>query len=107
VTGNNNATPIDLEGNGISNPTYDPSLLQFVYGGTGTIKIAGNGASAAVVYAPNATADFKGNATFYGSVIANQLLDVGNGAIYYDLKLRKKLFTIGNYVLNAFTWNKY
>ena len=107
VAGNNNATPIDLEGNGISNPTYDPSLLQFLYAGNGTIKIAGNGASAAVLYAPNATADLKGNGTFYGSVIANQLLDVGNGAIYYDMKLKKKLFTVGNYVLNSFTWNKY
>lgn len=107
VAGNNNATPIDLEGNGVSNPTYDASMLQFVYAGTGSMKIAGNGASAAVVYAPNATADFKGNGTFYGSVIANQLLDVGNGAIYYDMKLQKKLFTVGNYVLNAFTWNKY
>lgn len=107
VAGNNNATPIDIEGNGISNPTYDPSMLQFLYAGNGTIKIAGNGASAAVLYAPNATADFKGNGTFYGSVIANSLLDVGNGAIYYDMKLKKKLFTVGNYVLNSFTWNKY
>ena len=107
VAGNNNATPIDLEGNGISNPTYDPSMIQFLYAGNGTMKIAGNGASAAVVYAPNAAADFKGNGTFYGSVIANSLLDVGNGAIYYDMKLKKKLFTVGNYVLNSFTWNKF
>ena len=87
-------------------------MLQIVCCASGTpanptIQIAGNGASAAVVYAPNATVDLKGNATFYGSVIASQLLDVGNGAIYYDMKLRKKLFTVGNYVLNAFTWNKY
>ena len=107
VTGNNNTTPIDLEGNGISNPTYNPADLQFVYAGTGTIKIAGNGASAAVVYAPNATADFKGNASFYGSVIASQLTDVGNGAIHYDMRLKKALFTLGNYILNSFTWNKY
>ena len=107
VTGNGNATPIDLEGKGIANPTYDPSILQFMYGGAGQIKIAGNGSSAAVVYAPNATASFKGNGTFYGSVIASQLTDVGNGAVYYDMKLRKKLFTIGNYVLNSFTWDKY
>ena len=107
VAGNNNATPIDLEGNGISNPTYNPGDLQILYAGTGTVKIAGNGASAAVVYAPNSTADFKGNAAFYGSVIANQLLAVGNGAIHYDMKLKKEMFTIGNYVLNSFTWNKY
>lgn len=107
VTGNNNATPVDIEGNAINNPTYDPSLCQIVYAGTGTIKIAGNGASAAVIYAPNATADFKGNGGFYGSVIANQLADVGNGAIHYDLRLKKRLFTVGNYVLQSFTWNKY
>ena len=104
---NNNPAPITITGNAISNPTYDPSMLQITYAGTGTITIAGNGASAAVVYAPNAIADFKGNAGFYGSVIANQLTDVGNGAIYYDMKLKKKLFTVGNYVLNSFTWNKF
>ena len=107
VAGNNNTTPITITGNAINNPTYDPSMLQITYSGTGTITIAGNGASAAVVYAPNATADMKGNATFYGSIIANQLTDVGNGAIYYDMKLKKKLFTVGDYVLNSFTWNKY
>lgn len=107
VTGNNNTTPIDLEGNGISNPTLNPADFQILYAGTGTIKIAGNGASAAVVYAPNATADFKGNGQFYGSVIANQLTDVGNGAIHYDLHLKKALFTVGKFVLNSFTWDKY
>lgn len=107
VAGNNNTTPIDLEGNGISNPTYNPGDLQILYAGTGTIKIAGNGASAAVVYAPNSTADFKGNSSFYGSVIANQLTDVGNGALHYDMKLKKEMFTIGDYMLNSFTWNKY
>ncbi|HKW32179.1 MAG TPA: PilX N-terminal domain-containing pilus assembly protein [Candidatus Acidoferrum sp.] len=117
VAGQNTVTPITITGNGISNPTYDPSTFQILccYQPPApappppqpTIKIAGNGASAAVVYAPNSIVDMKGNGTFYGSIIANQLADVGNGAIYYDMKLKKKLFTIGNYVLNAFTWNKY
>jgi len=107
VTGNSQAMPIDLSGQGIANPTLDPSLLQFVYAGTGTINIVGNGASAAVVYAPNATADFKGNAAFYGSVIAAHLKDVGNGAIHYDMHLKKKLYTVGNPTLNSFTWSKF
>jgi Tfp pilus assembly protein PilX len=118
VSNQNNAnTPITITGNAIDNPTYDPSMLQILccyqppppapLPPQPTIKIAGNGASAAVVYAPNSTVDLKGNGTFYGSIIANQLLDVGNGAVYYDMKLKKKLFTVGNYVLNAFTWNKY
>jgi len=107
VAGNNNTTPIDIEGNAIDNPTYDPSMFQMVYAGTGTIKIAGNGASAAVVYAPNATVDFKGNGQFFGAVIASQIADVGNGSIHYDMKLKKRMFTVGNYVLQSFTWNKY
>ena len=107
VTGNNQATPINLSGQGISNPTLDPSLLDFNYAGTGTINIVGNGSSASVIYAPNATADFKGNASFYGSVIAAQLKDVGNGAIHYDLKLKKKLYTVGTPTLNTFTWSKF
>ncbi len=107
VTGNNQATPIDLSGQGLSNPTLDPSLMQFIYAGTGQINISGNGASAAVVYAPNATASFKGNGQFYGSVIAGKLTDVGNGAIHYDLKLKKKLYTVGNTTLNSFTWSRF
>jgi hypothetical protein len=107
VTGNNQATPISVAGNGFSNPTYDPSYLQLNYAGTGTIKIAGNGASAAVVYAPEATVDFKGNGAFYGSVVGAQVTDVGNGAIHYDRKLQRKLFTVGNYMLSTFTWAKY
>lgn len=117
VAGQNTTTPITITGNGISNPTYDPSMFQILCcyqppapappPPTPNINIAGNGASAAVVYAPNSIVDMKGNGTFYGSIIGNQLLDVGNGSIYYDMRLQKKLFTVGNYVLNAFTWNKY
>ncbi len=107
VTGNNQATPIDLSGQGLSNPTLDPSLMQFIYAGTGQINIVGLGTSAAVVYAPNATASFKGNADFYGSVIAAKLTDVGNGKIHYDLRLKKKLYTVGNTTLNSFTWSRF
>lgn len=107
VTGSGNSNPINLSGNGISNPTYDSTMLQFSYAGTGQINIVGNGASAAVVYAPNATASFKGNGAFYGAVIANNVTDVGNGAIHYDRKLQRKLFTVGNYMLSSFTWSRF
>jgi hypothetical protein len=72
-----------------------------------TLKIAGYGASATVVYAPLATIDFKGNGAFYGSVVGAQVTDVGNGAIHYDRKLKRKLFTVGNYMLDTFTWATY
>ncbi len=107
VSGTNQAIPIAITGNGFVNPTFDPSNLQINYAGTGTIKVAGNGASAAVIYAPESIVDFKGNGAFYGSVVASTLLDVGNGAIHYDRKLQRKLFTVGNYMLSTFTWAKY
>jgi hypothetical protein len=112
VVSDGTSTPITIAGNGIGNPTYDPSMFQILCCGptapsNPTIKIAGNGASAAAIYAPNATASFKGNGQFFGSVIANQLTDVGNGAIHYDLNLQKKMFTVGQYTLQSFTWNKF
>lgn len=112
VVSNGTSTPIAIAGQGISNPTYDPSIFQILCCGPGapsnpTIQIAGKGASAATVYAPNTTVDFSGNAQFFGSVIANQLTDVGNGQIHYDLNLQKKMFTVGQYTLQSFTWNKY
>jgi Tfp pilus assembly protein PilX len=107
VAGIGQSTPINLVGQGFSNPTLDPSIVQITYAGMGLVKIAGNGASAACVYAPNATASFAGNASFYGSVIANTLTDVGNGAIHYDLRLKRKLYTVGTPTLNSFTWSKF
>src|SRR5262249_46687967 len=55
VAGVSNSTPIDLTGNGLENPTLNPANLQLNYAGTGTVKIAGNSDTAAVVYAPNAS----------------------------------------------------
>lgn len=112
IVSNGTSTPIAIAGQGISNPTYDPSIFQILCCGPGapanpTIQIAGKGSSAATVYAPNAIVDFSGNAQFFGSAIANKLTDVGNGAIHYDLNLQKKMFTVGQYTLQSFTWNKY
>src|SRR5258708_12974074 len=53
VTGNNQSSPINLSGNGISTPTLDPSLMQFIYAGTGTITIVANSPSAPLFYTPN------------------------------------------------------
>ena len=39
VAGQGQTTPIDLSGGGVSNPSLDPTQLQFVYGGSGNIKI--------------------------------------------------------------------
>jgi len=107
VAGVGQTTPIDLAGGAVSNPSYDPSKLQFLYGGAGTIKLTGNSATAALVMAPNAAAELNGTGDFYGALIANTVSGGGNSAIHYDRNLQKLAVTQGNPVLHQFTWSSY
>jgi hypothetical protein len=98
---------ISLTGNGISNTTYNPNNLQFVYGGTKNIKMAGGAEAAALLYAPNATASFSGGADFYGAVIVGQLTATGGASIHYDRNLANTSFTAGNPMMSSFTWRSF
>jgi PilX N-terminal len=109
VVGNGQSTPLDIGGNGISNGTFNSTLLQIQYAGTGTINLHGNGSSTAVLYAPNAAIDFTGNANWYGSVIGKTINSDGNASvsIHYDRALQKNLMTVGNWTMDTFTWSKF
>jgi Tfp pilus assembly protein PilX len=107
VVGSGSATPIDLTGGAISNPSFKPSDLQFVYGGSGHIKMAGGAASAALVYAPNADTALSGNSDFYGSIITGVLSATGGVAIHYDRALEQMALTPGNAVMSEFTWKAF
>ena len=109
VVGNGQATPLDIGGNGISNSTFNSTLLQIQYAGTGAINLHGNGSSSAVLYAPNAGITFSGNANWYGSVIGQTIQSNGNAkvSIHYDRALQQNLMTVGNWTLDTFTWSKY
>ena len=107
VTGNGQSTPIDLTGNGAQNPTLNPANLQINYAGTGTIKIAGNSQSAAVVYAPNASVTLTGGSDFYGAILGQMVTDAGGTAIHYDLNLSKNSFVVSNFMLDSFNWSKF
>jgi hypothetical protein len=107
VAGVGTATPIDLGGGIISNPTYNPSNMQFIYGGTGTISLTGNAATAATVLAPNAAAQLNGTGDFYGALIAKTVSGGGNSAIHYDRNLMKQKITQGNAILHQFSWSSY
>jgi hypothetical protein len=109
VVGNGQATPLDIGGNGFSNPTFNSTLLQIQYAGTGAINLHGNGSSSAVLYAPNAPITFSGNANWYGSVIGQTLQSNGGASvsIHYDRALQQNLATVGNWTLDTFTWSKY
>jgi hypothetical protein len=109
VVGNGQSTPLNIGGNGISNNTFNSTLLQIQYAGTGAINLHGNGNSTAVLYAPNAGITFSGNANWYGSVIGNTIQSNGNAqvSIHYDRALQNNLMTVGNWTLDSFTWSKF
>jgi hypothetical protein len=108
IVGSGGGTVMDIGGNGIANGTFNSSLMQFQYSGTGGINLHGNGSSAAVIFAPNAPVTLSGNGTIYGSVIGASILGNGNPVtIHYDRALAANLMTVGNWTLDTFTWSKY
>jgi len=35
------------------------------------------------------------------------MTDVGGAAVHYDRRLQKEYLTLGNWMMNSFTWKKY
>jgi Tfp pilus assembly protein PilX len=101
-------TPIDTTGGTVSNPSLISGNFQVLYAGTGTVKLSGGSQTAmGLAYAPNATINISGGAPWYGALIGNTVKDTGGAAIYYDRALDNSAFTIGNWMLDSFTWRKY
>jgi Tfp pilus assembly protein PilX len=98
---------IDLTGSSLSNPSLVPADFQILYGGTSQVKINGGSQAAALIYAPNASFKLNGGGSLYGSVIANQVTDLGGGSIHYDRNLKVGFYQLGNYMLSSFNWQKY
>jgi Tfp pilus assembly protein PilX len=105
--GLDNGDVISITGNGVSNASFNPSNLQFVYGGTGNVKMAGGADTAALLYAPNATGSFSGGSDFYGAVIVKQLTATGGASIHYDTNLQNTAMTAGNPMMSSFSWKSY
>jgi Tfp pilus assembly protein PilX len=101
------AGTIDLTGGSTLNPSLVPANFQVLYGGTNQVKVNGGAQNAMLIYAPNASFKLNGGADLYGAVIANQIADLGGGAIHYDRKLQKQFYSLGNYMLSSFNWQKY
>ena len=82
---------MDIGGNGMVNKTNIPS--KFVVFGTNkvdkakTIKLHGNGAIHASIYAPNAVLEMKGGGNsgeFMGAAVASSIKMTGNSNFHYD-----------------------
>lgn len=108
VAGQGASTPIDLSGGGVSNPSLDPTKLQFIYGGTGEVKITGGSDTAALVYAPNATAALTGSSTnYYGAIVTGRVTATGGFNLNYDRRLRTSVMTAGNPTMTSFSWRTF
>ena len=100
-------TVVDFTGGSMSNASFDPSKLQILYAGTGTVKMVGGSQASAIVYAPNAAVTMSGGTDFYGSVLAKTFTATSQLSIHYDRSLASKLFRLGNTVMSSFSWQKY
>lgn len=114
--GSDIATPIDFVGGTFASPDlgacgncsiYDAKILEFMYGGTGTIRMTGNSGAAATFYAPKAAAVFSGTADLYGAIIADTVSAVGTFKIHYDDTLGNGGWTKSTPMMTAFSWKKY
>ncbi len=109
IAGTGQTTPFSLTGGGMINsasPPYNPTTLQILYGGTGTIKLSGGASAIGLMYAPNASYSITGGANWYGSLIGASLTDMGGSAIHYDRHLQVEDYVPGDWMLESFTWKK-
>lgn len=107
VEGAGQATVLDFTGGTVSNGTFIPSNFQIQYAAAGSMNLNGGTSSAAMVYAPAASLSLSGGANFYGSLLGATVTVTGGTRIHYDRQLSQTYFTVGNYMLNAFSWKKY
>jgi Tfp pilus assembly protein PilX len=107
IAGQGTTTPINLTGGVVSNPSYDASRLQFIYGGTGSVYVAGGTATSAIVYAPQADLTVTGNGDFYGAIVGGTVDVPGSSKLHYDTNLANSAVTAGNPVMSSFTWRTF
>jgi Tfp pilus assembly protein PilX len=107
VVGDGDATPINLAGGDVSNPSFDPSNLQFIYGGTDLVRVRGSSTTSAMIYAPNADTALSGNSDFYGAIVTRTLSATGGVGIHYDRRLQNTMLTTGNTTMSRFSWKAF
>ena len=99
---------LTLTGNSVQNPSLVPTNFQILYAGVGSLNLKGNSNAAGLIFAPNAAFAFNGNnSAWYGAVIGKTMSDMGGVNIHYDRHLTKSAYTVGNWMLDSFTWKKY
>ncbi|HEV2279211.1 MAG TPA: choice-of-anchor D domain-containing protein [Acidobacteriaceae bacterium] len=81
-------TPVlDFTGGGMENPGGIPGNLQFTYGGSQGLNLAGGANAYAAVYAPNAPVNLNAGTDFFGSITGSTVTSSGGTSIHYDTNL--------------------
>lgn len=93
--------PVTIAGNGITDDTYSNDF-QINYGGSGTVKIAGNGDVTAILNSPNAAIVQQGNGNWYGAILGNTVSIGGNAFFHYDRQAALAPNNSGYYSLIAY-----
>ncbi len=84
-----------------------PANMQFVYGGTNTVRLGGM-PFAAAIYAPQAGYFTPGAPVgLYGSVIASKFTDQSGSPWHYDNALGATGMKVGGYKSLGFSWTKF
>ncbi|MBN2243502.1 MAG: pilus assembly PilX N-terminal domain-containing protein [Acidobacteria bacterium] len=76
---------LDLSGQGVINPTGNPTELTIYYDGTSEAKFVGGSEAYMEVYAPEAPITLAGNADFFGSFIGRTLALTGTPEVHFSL----------------------
>jgi len=116
--GKDQATPINLTGGSISNPSFKPENFQLIYApdaadlaaikaGTLTrdVKVTGGSETSLLLYAPRADGTVAGGTDIFGALVVNKLKDMGTTAIHYDRNLQRAAMTSGNPTMTSFSWS--
>jgi Tfp pilus assembly protein PilX len=107
IAGTGVGTALSLSGGALDNSGGVPANLQFVYGGSDAIALAGGTGSYAVVYAPNAPVTMSNGADWYGAIVGSTINNSGGTAVHFDRAITNSLVQLGNYVASTFSWSKY
>jgi hypothetical protein len=109
------SSSIYIGGGGINNTTKLPKNLAVISRNAGsyywspegyyTVKLETSTPFYGVIYAPNGKLSVTGTSTIYGALVANVVdQHYGNGAIHYDLNLRRAVFSALNTPYDISQW---
>jgi hypothetical protein len=98
----------DASGGSLVNTSANPTNLTLYGCGTDTSdwESSGGGTSHMAIYAPNHRFEVSGTGTYYGAIVAGDLILTGGSKMHYDEALGRMAGPVGKYSVLAGTWTE-